>query len=104
MTPIRLLAIDIDGTLLDSKWNLPEGNRRALVEAYRRGVQIVFVTGRRYHITYPITCTFDFPHYVITTAGAVARSHSSEHIFAHNLEPELVSEFISHIQRFRPFT
>jgi Cof subfamily protein (haloacid dehalogenase superfamily) len=104
MTPIRLLAVDIDGTLLDSQWNLTETNRRTLTEAYHRGVQIVFVTGRRYHITHPITSTFQFPHFVITTAGAMTRSHSGKRIFAHMLDPLLARALLAHIRVLRPFT
>ena len=46
--PIRLLAIDIDGTLLDSRWQLPAANRDAIVAAHGRGVEIMLVTGRRF--------------------------------------------------------
>ena len=30
---IRLVAIDIDGTLLDSRWQLPDRNRDAIARA-----------------------------------------------------------------------
>ena len=32
---VRLIALDIDGTLLDSRWQLPEANRAAIAEAAR---------------------------------------------------------------------
>src|SRR5439155_1452777 len=38
---IRLIALDIDGTLLDSRWQLPEANRQAIAEATRRGIEVV---------------------------------------------------------------
>ncbi len=34
---VRLIAIDIDGTLLDSRWRLPEANGKAIAEAIERG-------------------------------------------------------------------
>ncbi len=37
---IRLIAIDIDGTLLDSRWELPEANRKAIAEAVGRGIEV----------------------------------------------------------------
>src|SRR4051794_29483004 len=37
---IRLLAIDIDGTLLDSRGRLPEDHRGALIEAAAAGVEV----------------------------------------------------------------
>ena len=48
---IRLLAIDIDGTLLDSRGRLPDAHREALVDASARGVEIALVTGRSFHFT-----------------------------------------------------
>ncbi len=52
--PIRLLAVDIDGTLLDSRWQLPEANRRALAAARARGVDLVLATGRRFDFARPV--------------------------------------------------
>ena len=51
---IRLLAVDIDGTLLDSRGRLPEVHHEALVEAAGRGVSVALVTGRSFHFTRPI--------------------------------------------------
>ncbi len=104
MTPIRLLAIDLDGTLLDSTWTLSNINRDALRAAYDHGVQIVFVTGRRYHTAKPITSTCEFPHFVITTAGAVTRSSSAERLFLHTLDRDLVREVLLLTEHLRPWT
>ena len=43
--PVKLLAMDIDGTLLDSQWKLPEANRTAIAEAVDRGIEVLLVTG-----------------------------------------------------------
>lgn len=43
----RLLAIDIDGTLLDSRGELSDANRAAIGVAERAGIRVVLVTGRR---------------------------------------------------------
>ena len=51
---IRLIGIDIDGTLLDSRSRLPERNRRAVRAAVDRGIHVVLVTGRAYHHAMPI--------------------------------------------------
>lgn len=52
--PVRLIGIDIDGTLLDSRSRLPERNRRAVRAAVDRGIHVVLVTGRAYHHAMPI--------------------------------------------------
>src|SRR3954466_5415016 len=46
---IRLLAIDIDGTLLDSRGRLPDDHRQALIDATAAGVEVALVTGRSFH-------------------------------------------------------
>ena len=52
--PIRLIAIDIDGTLLDGRGRLPARNRRAVRRAIDEGVHVVLVTGRAFHHARPI--------------------------------------------------
>lgn len=52
--PIRLIALDIDGTLLDSQHELPPANRRAIDAARARGVQVVLATGKSIFALRPI--------------------------------------------------
>ncbi len=51
---IRLVAIDIDGTLLDSRSHLPERNREAVLRAARAGIHVALATGRAFHHARPI--------------------------------------------------
>ena len=53
-SPIRLIAIDIDGTLLDSHGELPPRNRRAVHRAIDHGIYVALVTGRAFHHARPI--------------------------------------------------
>ena len=48
---VRLLAIDIDGTLLDSSGRLPALHREAVADAAASGIAIVLATGRTLHFT-----------------------------------------------------
>ena len=50
--PIKLLALDIDGTLLTTRGELTPRNQAAIYEARSRGVQIVLLTGRRFGSAY----------------------------------------------------
>lgn len=47
-SPSRLLATDLDGTLLDRNGAIHETDRRAIAELARRGVAVTIVTGRMY--------------------------------------------------------
>ena len=72
---VRLIALDIDGTLLDSRWQLPEANRLAVAEAARRGIEVALVTGRRYDFAMPVARELDAPITMIVNNGALVRSH-----------------------------
>lgn len=45
-TPIKLVVVDLDGTLLNELSQLSEGNEAALKKAIEQGVQIVIATGK----------------------------------------------------------
>ena len=49
-----LLAIDLDGTLLDATHHVPHRNRAALHAAHEAGLKIVMCTGRSFTETRPI--------------------------------------------------
>ncbi len=44
--PIDLIALDLDGTLLDANDDISDGNRRAVRAALGAGIRVVLVTGR----------------------------------------------------------
>lgn len=72
--PIRLIAIDIDGTLLNSRWELPEANRKAITEAIARGMEIVLVTGRRFDFALPIARLLAAPVVLVVNNGALIKA------------------------------
>ena len=76
--PVRLIALDIDGTLLDDRSQLPEINRRAVAEASARGIEIALVTGRRYDFAMPIARQFPCPLTMIVNNGALVKSSAGE--------------------------
>jgi Cof subfamily protein (haloacid dehalogenase superfamily) len=72
--PVRLIALDIDGTLLDSRWQISEANRAAIAEATKRGIEVALVTGRRYDFAMPVAQKIDSPLTMIVNNGALIRS------------------------------
>ena len=44
--PVKLIAFDLDGTLLDERKNIPEENMQALLAAAEAGTLRVPATGR----------------------------------------------------------
>lgn len=70
MAPIRIIALDLDGTLLDSEKRLSEANRDALARAAEKGVLIVPTTGRFFGMMPPAVRDLSFVRYAITINGA----------------------------------
>jgi len=85
---VKLIALDIDGTLLDSRWTLPEANRAAIAEATRRGIEVALVTGRRYDFAMPIAVQIGAPLTMIVSNGAVIRTQDGETHLRHLLPRE----------------
>jgi hydroxymethylpyrimidine pyrophosphatase-like HAD family hydrolase len=74
--PIRLLALDIDGTLLDSRWELPAANVRAVAAAVEAGVEVALVTGRRFDFARPVMDALAVPLTMIVSNGAVLKDQA----------------------------
>lgn len=99
---IRLVAIDLDGTLLNSQSELSQANRRALVAASERGVQFIVVTGRRFHSARPIVEQIPFPVTLISSNGAHIGSSSGEVIRRDFLPRETALQVLEIAREYRP--
>jgi len=102
--PIRLIAIDIDGTLLDSKSQVSPANLDALRRAHDAGVEIMLGTGRRHSFALPIAQSLGFDLWIISSNGAVTRSTSGES-FHRDLMPQATAiKLCGHMREFRNYT
>jgi hydroxymethylpyrimidine pyrophosphatase-like HAD family hydrolase len=72
---IRFLALDIDGTLLNSRWELPPENVDAVARSVSAGVEVALVTGRRFDFARPIMDALGVPLTMIVSNGAVVKDH-----------------------------
>ena len=70
---IRLLALDLDGTLLDSRGELSERNLRAIAAAREVGVRVALVTGRRFRDARPLALRLGLDVPVISHNGALTK-------------------------------
>ena len=88
--PIRLIALDIDGTLLNSRWQVSAANQAAIAEATRRGIEVALVTGRRYDFALPVAQTIPAPLTMIVNNGALIRSNDG-HTHVRHLLPRAIA-------------
>ncbi len=101
MLPVRLIAIDIDGTLLNSEFKIPSANLAALRSAHEAGVEIVLVTGRRHTFALPIAEMIGFNVWLMTSNGAVTKSMMGE-LFHRDLLPAATArKLLAHMEPFR---
>jgi len=75
---VRLIALDIDGTLLDSRWLLSDANRCAIQQATRKGIEVALVTGRRYDFALPVAKDLGCPVTMIVNNGGLIRSSDGQ--------------------------
>ena len=99
--PIRLIAMDIDGTLLDSRHELPTANREAIAEAAARGIEIMLVTGRRFDFARPIAEHLPCEWTLVINNGALIKSKSGETHLRHLLPRALAREVLGATADFR---
>ncbi|MGA9059334.1 MAG: Cof-type HAD-IIB family hydrolase [Terriglobia bacterium] len=102
--PIRLVAIDLDGTLLNSRREISEGNRRALLEAVEREVQVVIVTGRRFHSALPLVSQIPCPVTLITSNGALIANSSEEVLYRDFLPRDVAQQVLEFARKYRPYS
>jgi Cof subfamily protein (haloacid dehalogenase superfamily) len=82
---IKLLAMDIDGTLLDLQGRMPPANVQAIKEAASRGIEIVLVTGRRFHFALPVADLLPCDLHLITNNGALTKARDGRTLAKHLL-------------------
>ena len=70
---ISLLALDLDGTLLNGLGQISDRNRNAIEKARAAGVRVALVTGRRFRDTRPIALELGLDVPVISHNGALTK-------------------------------
>ena len=99
--PIRLLATDIDGTLLNPQFQISDRDLNALRRAHTAGIEIVVVTGRRHTFALPIVRQLGFDLGLISSNGAVTRSLSGETFHRDLMPVETCRRVCAAMQEFR---
>lgn len=98
---LRLIAIDIDGTLLNPEFQISDTDLETLRRAHKNGIEVILVTGRRHTFALPIAQQLGFDLWLISSNGAVTRSLAGE-TFHRDLLPEATCrELVRVMQEFR---
>ena len=69
----RILALDVDGTLLDPAGTLRPRTAAAVARAARAGIRPVLCTGRRYRRAWPIASQLALNAPIVCNSGAIVK-------------------------------
>jgi Cof subfamily protein (haloacid dehalogenase superfamily) len=98
---IRFIAVDIDGTLLNSKLEVSAANREAIGEATRRGVEVALVTGRRYDFAMPVARQIHAPLTMIVNNGALVRTNDGKTMLRRLLPQKIAKHVVMATETWR---
>ena len=104
MDAIRLIAIDIDGTLLNSSFQVSAADLRALQSAHQRGVEIALVTGRRHQFALPVASSLGVSVTLISSNGAIINSSDGAVVHRNFLTLETARDVVRQMAGFRENT
>src|SRR5882672_6472345 len=98
---LRLIAVDIDGTLLNPEFHISKTDLAALRSAHAQGTEVILVTGRRHTFALPIAQQLGFDLWLISSNGAVTRSLAGETFHRDLMPREVCRELCGAMQDFR---
>lgn len=99
--PIRLLAADIDGTLLNPNFQISPADLEALRRVHNQGIEVILVTGRRHTFALPIARQLGFDLWLVSSNGAITRSLSGETFHRDLLPVATCRKLCAAMQEFR---
>ncbi len=93
---LKWIAVDIDGTMLDSSGQLPPGNVAAIRQARDRGIEVFLVTGRRFGAAVWVAEALGLSSPLIVNNGAMIKCPIRSHRLAQwFLAPEVAGAILS---------
>jgi Cof subfamily protein (haloacid dehalogenase superfamily) len=99
--PVRLIALDIDGTLLDSRFQVSKANHAAIAAATQRGIEVALVTGRRYDFARQVSDTIESPLTMIVNNGAIIRTNTGQTHVRHLLARDTAARVLELTKSWR---
>jgi Cof subfamily protein (haloacid dehalogenase superfamily) len=98
---IRLIAIDVDGTLLDTRGQMPQANIDAIQDAVRAGIHVALVTGRSYPFARPIADPLPASIMLIVSNGAVERGMDGSRVARRLLDRKIARAVLDSTRPYR---
>lgn len=93
--PVRLLVLDVDGTLTNSCHEITDATCAAIASVRERGVRVMLATGRRYRDVLPVFQRLHLDVPLVTASGALVK-RVSDHatLFKAEFAPGVLEEVL----------
>ena len=98
-TPIRLIATDIDGTLLNSHLQIPERNLRAIRAAQEKGITVAISSGRFPENVYVLLQDYSLRCPIIGLNGADIIDENLNHLSETFIPPDCAQDILRQLVR-----
>lgn len=95
----RLLAVNIDGTLLQSNGRLHKSTREAIEYVHQKGVNVALVTSRNYLSAKKVAKALKINPMLIAHQGAFVGSTIEKPIFVKRMSEELTLEMVQLLEK-----
>ncbi|WP_214481927.1 Cof-type HAD-IIB family hydrolase [Bacillus sp. SM2101] len=95
---MKLLAIDLDGTLLNHKKNISKVNLAAIKDAQDNGVEVIIATGRAYFDAHKICRDAELSTKIISSNGAMIHTEKGELLHSFAMENNVVERSIKFLE------
>ncbi|WP_058306081.1 Cof-type HAD-IIB family hydrolase [Gracilibacillus massiliensis] len=90
---IRLIALDMDGTLLGTDHQVSKANKEAIIKAREKGVEVIISTGRHYQTSSIIAKELDI-HYLITVNGSEIWTMTGDLIARQTIDARIIEKLV----------
>jgi Cof subfamily protein (haloacid dehalogenase superfamily) len=92
---IELLALDVDGTLIDDAMAIPEHVSQVVAQARARGVTVTLATGRMLEATVPFASALEIEAPLICYQGGLIQAAGSEEpLYRARMDPNVVLDVL----------
>lgn len=97
---IKLIALDVDGTLLDSGKNITQGTRAAIRQAREAGIKVVLATGRIASEAAIFAQEAGADAEMIVAGGAaIADARTGKNVYSESMPPDVCADVLTCVQQ-----
>lgn len=97
---VRLVVMDLDGTLLDRDHRMSALTRKTLQAVHAKGVELMIATGRHFQDVYGIAQQLSIPVGLITSNGARVHSSEGRLLYENHIPTETATEVLETSSQF----